>query len=64
MRLSQVKCTGLGGSTASSQAVICLELAATAMKFPIDKVRVLACACARDIKPTPNTHPHKSVPSV
>ncbi|MCI4392992.1 hypothetical protein PGIGA_G00152260 [Pangasianodon gigas] len=37
MRLSQVKCTGLGGSTASSKAVICLELAATAMKCPIDK---------------------------
>ncbi|KAF7688113.1 origin recognition complex subunit 6 [Silurus meridionalis] len=37
MRLSQVKCTGLGGSTASSKAVICLDLATTAMKFPIDK---------------------------
>ncbi|XP_053348970.1 origin recognition complex subunit 6 [Clarias gariepinus] len=37
MRLSQVKCTALGGSTASSKAVICLELAATAMKLPLDK---------------------------
>ncbi|XP_060767877.1 origin recognition complex subunit 6 [Neoarius graeffei] len=37
LRLSQVKCAGLGGSTASSQAVICLELAATTVKFPIDK---------------------------
>ncbi|MCJ8747212.1 hypothetical protein PDJAM_G00150750 [Pangasius djambal] len=41
MRLSQVKCTGLGGSTASSKAVICLELAATAMKCPIDKLKSL-----------------------
>lgn len=38
MRLSQVKCTGLGNSTATSKAVICLELAATALKFPLDKV--------------------------
>lgn len=37
MRLSQVKCTGLGNSTATSKAVICLELAATALKFPLDK---------------------------
>ncbi|XP_017314688.1 origin recognition complex subunit 6 isoform X1 [Ictalurus punctatus] len=41
MRLSQVKCTALGGSTASSKAVICLELAATAMKCPIDKEYVV-----------------------
>ncbi|KAK3527878.1 hypothetical protein QTP86_009837 [Hemibagrus guttatus] len=41
MRLSQVKCTGLTGSTASSKAVICLELAATAMKCPIDKEYVV-----------------------
>ncbi|XP_036439917.1 origin recognition complex subunit 6 [Colossoma macropomum] len=37
LRLSQVKCTGLGGATATSRAVICLELAATSMKFPLDK---------------------------
>lgn len=37
MRLSQVKCVGLGSGTATSKAVICLELAATAMKFPLDK---------------------------
>ncbi|KAG5270580.1 hypothetical protein AALO_G00194270 [Alosa alosa] len=37
MRLSQVKCTGLGNSTATSKAVICLELAATSLKFPLDK---------------------------
>ncbi|XP_062327276.1 origin recognition complex subunit 6 [Osmerus eperlanus] len=38
IRLSQVKCTGLCNSTATSKAVICLELAATCMKLPIDKV--------------------------
>lgn len=37
MRLSQVKCVGLGSATATSKAVICLELAATSMKFPLDK---------------------------
>lgn len=37
IRLSQVKCVGLGSATASSKAVICLELAATSMKFPLDK---------------------------
>lgn len=37
MRLSQVKCVGLGSTTATSKAVICLELAATSMKFPLDK---------------------------
>ncbi|XP_022521681.2 origin recognition complex subunit 6 [Astyanax mexicanus] len=37
MRLSQVRCTSLGGATATSKAIICLELAATAMKFPLDK---------------------------
>ncbi|TRY56717.1 hypothetical protein DNTS_012981 [Danionella cerebrum] len=37
MRLSQVKCVGLGSVTATSKAVICLELAATSMKFPLDK---------------------------
>ncbi|XP_042560378.1 origin recognition complex subunit 6 isoform X2 [Clupea harengus] len=37
MRLSQVKCTGLGNSTATGKAVICLELAATSSKFPLDK---------------------------
>ncbi|XP_063045151.1 origin recognition complex subunit 6 isoform X2 [Engraulis encrasicolus] len=37
MRLAQVKCPGLGNSSATSKAVICLELAATSLKFPLDK---------------------------
>uniref|UniRef100_A0A8C2IJB8 Origin recognition complex subunit 6 n=1 Tax=Cyprinus carpio TaxID=7962 RepID=A0A8C2IJB8_CYPCA len=37
MRLSQVKCVGLGSVTATSKTIICLELAATSMKFPLDK---------------------------
>ncbi|XP_077085250.1 origin recognition complex subunit 6 [Siphateles boraxobius] len=37
MRLSQVKCVGLGSVTATSKALICLELAATSMKCPVDK---------------------------
>ncbi|KAK7170219.1 hypothetical protein R3I94_000456 [Phoxinus phoxinus] len=37
MRLSQVKCVGLGSVTATSKALICLDLAATSMKFPVDK---------------------------
>ncbi|KAL7833388.1 hypothetical protein AOLI_G00283480 [Acnodon oligacanthus] len=37
LRLSQLRCTGLGGATATSGAVICLELAATSMKLPLDK---------------------------
>ncbi|XP_017579743.1 origin recognition complex subunit 6 [Pygocentrus nattereri] len=37
LRLSQLRCTGLGGATASSRAVICLELAATSLKLPLDK---------------------------
>ncbi|XP_051972613.1 origin recognition complex subunit 6-like [Xyrauchen texanus] len=37
MRLSQVKCAGLGSMTDTSKAIICLELAATSMKFPLDK---------------------------
>uniref|UniRef100_A0A8C1VY72 Origin recognition complex subunit 6 n=1 Tax=Cyprinus carpio TaxID=7962 RepID=A0A8C1VY72_CYPCA len=37
MRLSQVKCVGLGSVTATSKAIICLEMAATSMKFPLDK---------------------------
>ncbi|KAA0723533.1 Origin recognition complex subunit 6 [Triplophysa tibetana] len=37
MRLSQLKCVGLGSVTATSKAIICLELAATSMKYPIDK---------------------------
>lgn len=37
VRLSQVRCTGLGNTTATSKAVICLELAAASMKLPIDK---------------------------
>uniref|UniRef100_A0A8C7NFE5 Origin recognition complex subunit 6 n=1 Tax=Oncorhynchus mykiss TaxID=8022 RepID=A0A8C7NFE5_ONCMY len=39
VRLSLVKCTGLGITTGTSKAVICLELVATSMKFPLDKVR-------------------------
>ncbi len=39
MRLSQVKCVGLGSVTATSKAIICLELAATSMKCPLDKAR-------------------------
>uniref|UniRef100_A0A8C7NFE9 Origin recognition complex, subunit 6 n=1 Tax=Oncorhynchus mykiss TaxID=8022 RepID=A0A8C7NFE9_ONCMY len=37
VRLSLVKCTGLGITTGTSKAVICLELVATSMKFPLDK---------------------------
>ncbi|KAL1007108.1 hypothetical protein UPYG_G00082090 [Umbra pygmaea] len=37
MRLSLVKCTGLGNTTGTSKAVICLELAATSLKSPMDK---------------------------
>ncbi|KAJ7985901.1 hypothetical protein DPEC_G00345270 [Dallia pectoralis] len=37
VRLSLVKCTGLRNTTGTSKAVICLELAATSMKFPLDK---------------------------
>ncbi|XP_010896058.2 origin recognition complex subunit 6 [Esox lucius] len=37
VRLSQVKCTGLRNTTGTSKAVICLELAATSMKSPLDK---------------------------
>lgn len=37
MRLSQLKCVGLGSVTATSKAIICLELAAMSMKYPIDK---------------------------
>ncbi|NXF93288.1 ORC6 protein, partial [Eubucco bourcierii] len=38
LRLSQVKCTGLMAQmTATSNAVICLDLAASFMKQPIDK---------------------------
>ncbi|KAM6977848.1 origin recognition complex subunit 6 [Aplochiton taeniatus] len=37
LRLSEVKCTGLGDTTATSKAVICLQLAATSMRLPIDK---------------------------
>ncbi|XP_062846030.1 origin recognition complex subunit 6 [Trichomycterus rosablanca] len=37
MRLSQVRCTSLGSATATSKAIICLELAAIAMKLPVDK---------------------------
>ncbi|KAJ8417721.1 hypothetical protein AAFF_G00225640 [Aldrovandia affinis] len=37
VRLSQVKCTGLRNITVTSKAVICLELAATVRRFPLDK---------------------------
>ncbi|XP_056317939.1 origin recognition complex subunit 6 [Danio aesculapii] len=37
VRLSQVKCVGLSSATVTSKAVICLELAATSMKSPLDK---------------------------
>ncbi|NXS66085.1 ORC6 protein, partial [Pandion haliaetus] len=38
LRLSQVKCTGLMAQmTATSSAVMCLDLAATFMKQPVDK---------------------------
>ncbi|KAI1890202.1 hypothetical protein AGOR_G00171250 [Albula goreensis] len=37
MRLSQVKCTGFRTITVTSKAVICLDLAATVMRFPVDK---------------------------
>ncbi|XP_066509722.1 origin recognition complex subunit 6-like [Hoplias malabaricus] len=41
MRLSQVKCSSLSSDTATSKAVICLELAATSMKLPLDKEFVI-----------------------
>lgn len=45
LRLSQVKCTGLlAQMTATSSAVMCLDLAASFMKQPVDKVR--ACDLA------------------
>ncbi|XP_044126425.1 origin recognition complex subunit 6 [Bufo gargarizans] len=38
LRLSQVKCTGLSAlTTATSSAVMCLQLAATSLNHPIDK---------------------------
>ncbi|XP_064193267.1 origin recognition complex subunit 6 [Anguilla rostrata] len=37
MRLCQVKCTGLRNLTVTSKAVICLDLAAKVMRFPLDK---------------------------
>uniref|UniRef100_A0A8C7D2L3 Origin recognition complex, subunit 6 n=1 Tax=Oncorhynchus kisutch TaxID=8019 RepID=A0A8C7D2L3_ONCKI len=37
VRLSLVKCTGLGITTGTSKAVIYLELVATSMKLPLDK---------------------------
>lgn len=40
LRLSQVKCAGLMAQmTATSSAVMCLDLAASFMKQPVDKVR-------------------------
>ncbi|XP_075289657.1 origin recognition complex subunit 6 isoform X2 [Opisthocomus hoazin] len=40
LRLSQVKCTGLVAQmTATSSAVMCLDLAASFMKQPVDRVR-------------------------
>ncbi|XP_023673525.2 origin recognition complex subunit 6 [Paramormyrops kingsleyae] len=40
LRLSQIRCTGLG-NTVTSRAVICLELAATTMRHPLDKEYVI-----------------------
>ncbi|KAJ8247287.1 hypothetical protein GJAV_G00244570 [Gymnothorax javanicus] len=37
VRLCQVKCTGLRNLTVTSQTIICLDLAATATRFPLDK---------------------------
>ncbi|XP_053557847.1 origin recognition complex subunit 6 [Bombina bombina] len=38
LRLAQVKCSGLSGrTTATSNAAICLQLAATSLKHPVDK---------------------------
>ncbi|KAM4614471.1 origin recognition complex subunit 6 [Discoglossus pictus] len=38
LRLAQVKCTGLAGrTTATSNAVMCLQLAANSLKHPVDK---------------------------
>ncbi|KAG7250097.1 hypothetical protein CRUP_016578, partial [Coryphaenoides rupestris] len=36
-RLCQVKCVALNNATSTSKAVLCLDLAATYMKLPIDK---------------------------
>nr|XP_006641435.1 PREDICTED: origin recognition complex subunit 6 [Lepisosteus oculatus] len=42
LRLSQIKCPGLSShTTATSKAVVCLELAATATKHPLDKEYVI-----------------------
>ncbi|XP_067905470.1 origin recognition complex subunit 6 isoform X2 [Heterodontus francisci] len=42
LRLSEVKCTGFSAHmTANSRAVICLDLAATSLKHPVDKDFVL-----------------------
>ncbi|KAJ8271405.1 hypothetical protein COCON_G00102640 [Conger conger] len=41
VRMCQVKCTGLRNLTVTSKAVICLDLAATAMRFPLDKEYVV-----------------------
>ncbi|KAM4614099.1 origin recognition complex subunit 6-like [Discoglossus pictus] len=39
LRLAQVKCTGLAGrTTATSNAVMCLQLAANSLKHPVDKL--------------------------
>lgn len=39
LRLSQVKCAGLSArTTETSNAVMCLDLAASCMKRPLDKV--------------------------
>ncbi|XP_048886301.1 origin recognition complex subunit 6 [Brienomyrus brachyistius] len=40
-RLSQIRCTGLGNTTVTSKTVICLELAATTMRHPLDKDYVI-----------------------
>lgn len=39
LRLSQVRCTGLAAhTTETSSAVMCLDLAASCMKCPLDRV--------------------------
>jgi hypothetical protein len=51
-RLSQVKCMALNKVTPTSEAVICLDLAASYMKMPLDKVSIFPIA----ISPPPLHH--------
>ncbi|XP_060693674.1 origin recognition complex subunit 6 [Hemiscyllium ocellatum] len=42
LRLSEVKCTGFSAHvTATSSTIMCLDLAATCLKYPLDKDRAL-----------------------